>query len=120
VKSRGFDVTPLRQLINESVDEEAIRKSDVDFYIITYSLSNLRSLELRASELEDGQLFDMLLASSYLPVFKNEKLGGKRYADGGVTDAVPIHALVTNGYKDIIVVRLYGFGLKDVLKCPEM
>lgn len=118
LKSRGFDVTPLRQWICEVVDEETVRKSDVDFYIITYSLSNLRSLELRASELDDGQLHEMLLASAYLPVFKNEKIGGKRYTDGGVADAVPVHALVANGYKDIIVIRLNGFGLERWFKMP--
>jgi len=119
IKSRGFDVSPLRKWIGEVADENVVRRSDVDFYITTYSITDRKSLELRASELEDGQLCDMLLASAYLPTFRNEKLGGKRYTDGGIQDAVPVHSLVANGYKDIIVVRLYGMGVVRRFKMPE-
>jgi NTE family protein len=60
----------------------------------------------------------MLLASAYLPVFKNEPLGGKRYADGGFADALPIRVLVKNGYTDIIAVRLYGYGVTRRVRIP--
>ena len=43
----------------------------------------MKLLELRAKDLPEGTLCDMLLASAYLPVFRSEKLGGKRYADCG-------------------------------------
>ncbi|MBO7667162.1 MAG: patatin-like phospholipase family protein, partial [Firmicutes bacterium] len=94
VKSKGFDVGPLRRLLEEVVDEDAVRAARRELYIITYSLSDRRELELKARDLtEPGQIRDMLLASAYLPVFRNEKLGGKRYTDGGVRDAVPLNVL---------------------------
>lgn len=119
VRNRGFDVTPLRNWMAEVVDEEKIRSSDIDFFIVTYSLSDRKELELKASELEPGELYDMLLASAYLPAFRLEKLGGKYYADGGVQDVVPIHALVENGCKDIIALRIFGFGIEKHFKIPE-
>ena len=61
----------------------------------------------------------MLLASAYLPAFRLEKLGGKYYADGGVQDVVPIHALVENGCKDIIALRIFGFGIEKRFRIPD-
>ena len=119
VRNRGFDVTPLRNWMAEVVDEEKIRNSDIDFFIVTYSLTDRQDLELKASELEPGELYDMLLASAYLPAFRLEKLGGKYYADGGVQDVVPIHALVENGCKDIIALRIFGFGIEKHFKLPD-
>ena len=119
VRNRGFDVTPLRNWMAEVVDEEKIRNSDIDFFIVTYSLTDRQELELKASELEPGELYDMLLASAYLPAFRLEKLGGKYYADGGVQDVVPIHALVENGCKDIIALRIFGFGIEKRFRIPD-
>lgn len=115
----GFDVEPLRKLLQEAIDESRIRESDVDFYLVTYSLSDRKELDLNAKELPDGQLYDMLLASAYFPAFKNEPLGGKRYIDGGVQDAVPVGSLVNRGYRDIIVIRLYGFGIEKRVVIPK-
>lgn len=119
IREGGFDIEPLRELIAQSVDEEKIRASDVAFFIMTYSLSDRKELELDAKELEPGELPDMLLASAYFPAFKNERLGGKRYTDGGVQDVLPLHALVSRGYQDIIAIRLYGVGIERKVKIPK-
>ena len=118
--NRGFDVTPLRQWIDEMVDEEEIRNSEKELYIQTYSISDLKGLSLRARDLkEPGELKDMLLASAYFPAFRNEQLGGKRYTDGGAHDVIPIHALVENGYREIIVIRLNCPGVERSFKVPR-
>lgn len=119
IKNRGFDVTPLREWIAECIDEKTVRESPVELFIDTYSLSDQKLLELRAKELPEGTLCDMLLASAYLPVFRNEKLGGKRYADGGLRDVLPLHVLLENGYKDIIALRLFGIGVERPVRIPE-
>lgn len=118
--NRGFDVTPLRQWIDEMVDEEEIRNSEKELYIQTYSISELKGLSLRARDMkEPGELKDMLLASAYFPAFRNEQLGGKRYTDGGAHDVIPIHALVENGYREIIVIRLNCPGVERSFKVPR-
>ena len=119
VLSGGFDTEPLRNLVAEHVDEEKVRNSGVEFFLSTFSLTDRKELDVDAKELAPGELQNMLLASAYFPAFKQEKLGGKNYTDGGVYDAVPINALVTRGYKDLIVVRIYGFGIERRVKIPE-
>ena len=119
IRNRGFDVTPLRKWVAETVDADKVCNSDTDFFIVTYSLSDRQELELRASDLSRDELCDMLLASAYLPAFRLEKLGGKYYADGGVQDVVPIHALVEDGCKDIIALRIFGFGIEKRFRIPD-
>ncbi len=119
IEKGGFDVSPLLNMVKSIVDEDKIRSSPMEFYITTYSLSDRKELELRAKDLAEGTIPDMLLASAYLPVFKNEPLGGKRYADGGFRDVLPLHVLIENGCRDIIAIRLYGIGLERKVKIPE-
>lgn len=70
LSNRGLDVTPLRQWVEELVDEEAIRNSETEFYIQTFSLTDRKELELRAKDLKKpGEIADMLLASAYFPAF---------------------------------------------------
>lgn len=110
-KDRGFDITPLKKLIEEKLDEDKIRNSNIDFGLVTVSLSDRKALELFADEIPKGLLFDFLLASSYLPVFKGEKLHGKLYLDGGFYNNVPVQMLINRGYKDIIVIKINGIGI---------
>lgn len=119
LKGGGFDVAPLRELLADTVDERAIRESDVDFYIATFSLSDRKELYLRAKDIEPGGIQDMLLASAYYPAFRNEPLGGKRYIDGGVQDVLPLSPLIENGYKDILAIRVFGFGVEKRVDIPE-
>mgnify|MGYP007107563911 CR=1 FL=1 len=44
------------------------------------------------------------------PIFKNEKLHGKTYIDGGAINNVPLGSLIQREYKDIIVIRIFGIG----------
>ncbi len=118
IKNGGFEVRPLLNLFEKYVDEDKVRNSDKEFYIITTNLSDLKENEIRARDLKDGELHQMMLASAYLPVFKNNKLGGKRYVDGGFMDNLPIHVLVENGYKDIIAVSLNSIGRERKVKLP--
>ena len=62
---------------------------------------------------------DMLLASSYLPVFKNEKLHGKTYMDGGVTNVLPVNTLLEQGYEDLILIRIFGVGHEKRITIPK-
>ncbi len=117
--NRGIDVRPLRQWIREVVDAERIAQSPTELFITTFSLTDRKELVLRARELTEEQLYDMLLASAYLPVFHKEPLGGKRYIDGGVADVLPLDALLDAGYRDIIAIRLHGFGVEKRIEIPD-
>ena len=120
VRDRGLDVAPLRAWVHEVVDSKKIKASDVSLFIATVSLTDRKGLELKLNDLEEEEIYDMLLASAYHPSFRLEKLGGKLYTDGGFIDNLPLHVLVENGYKDIIAVRIPGgFGRERKFTIPE-
>lgn len=115
----GADITPLRKLIEENIDEDCIRKSPMEFYSCTYSLTDRKELDVDMKAVPEGQMQDMLLASSYLPVFKNEKLHGKTYMDGGVTNVLPVNTLLDRGYKNLILIRIFGVGHEKKVTIPD-
>ena len=122
IKDGGFDVTPLKNLIAEVVgDESRIRESDRELFAMTYSVSEHKELAVDVKSGEEGSVKDMLLASAYFLAFKNEKLGGKRYRDGGGFNNVPLGVLLDKGYEHIIVIRIYGWGFdsEKLTKIPD-
>lgn len=121
LREKGFDITPLRELIRSVVDEDRIRGSDRELFITTYSVTDRHLLTLNARDIPEGEIGDMLMASAYFPVFKNQKLNGKRYIDGGGWNNVPINVLLEQGYEDILIIRIYGLGFdrERVTEIPE-
>jgi len=116
----GLDITPLKNLILEVVDEEKIRNSPVELYIKTFSVDELKELDIDLKRVEPGYMKDLLLASAYIyPLFKNEKLHGRKYIDGGAINNVPLDSLVDRGYQDIIIIRIFGIGREKRVKIPE-
>lgn len=115
----GMDITPLRRLIEENIDEDVIRNSPVEFYSCTYSLTDRKELNVDMKAVPEGQMKDMLLASAYLPGFKNEKLHGKTYVDGGATNVLPMDVLLEHGYQDLILLRIFGVGREKRVSIPE-
>lgn len=119
LRDGGVDITPLRELIHQMLDEEKIRKSGIEFCLLTFSISDFKELDLSIHDIPEGMLEDFLLASAYLIGFKNEKLHGKTYIDGGVINNVPLRSLLNRGYKNIIEIRIYGPGREPRVKLPE-
>lgn len=119
LKDGGIDITPLRELIHEVIDEEAIRGSGILFCLLTFSVSDLKELDLSIEDIPEGLLEDFLLASAYLLGFKNEELHGKKYIDGGVINNVPLGSLVNRGIDHIIEIRIYGPGREPRVKLPD-
>ena len=89
-----MDIPPLRNLIHEMVDEEKIRHSGKELCLLTFSVTDMKELDLSLEDIPEGALEDFLLASAYLLGFKNERLQGKRYIDGGVINNVPLNSLL--------------------------
>jgi NTE family protein len=119
ISGRGIDITPLKELIQEWVDEEKIHNSPIEFIFGTFLVSKLKEIEITAQEADKASLKDYLLASALLPAFRNDKLNGQTFLDGGMFNNVPIDMLINRGYKDIIVVRIYGMGLEKPVKIPK-
>ena len=110
VKDAGLDIGPMVKMIREGTKEGLIRKSKKDFGFVTVSLTDLKPLELFKEEVPEGKMADYLLASSYLPIFKPEKIDGKTFLDGGFYNNLPINMLYQKGYKKVVAVRLMSKG----------
>jgi len=119
LKNGGLDIGPLREWIAQVVDPHALKNSPVQLYVTTVNLTNRRTEEIHIQEVPEEDICNMLMASAYHPTFRQEKLSGKNYADGGFFDTIPLNVLVENGYKDIIAVRLPSIGIERPFKKPD-
>lgn len=111
VLNGGIDVGPIKKLMDEYIDEEKIRKSNKDFGIVTVNLTEFKAVEIFLEDIPKGDLKKYLLASSYLPLFKFERIDGNIYLDGGFYDNLPYRMLLNRGYKNLILVRTHAPGI---------
>ena len=103
VKGRGLNIDPLKALIETMVDEDKIKNSPCELYVTTLSVSEVKEVNFDVKTAEKGTMKDMLLASSYFPGFKNDKLFGKTYMDGGSVNNVPINILAPGDDFDSVI-----------------
>lgn len=111
IENKGIDITPLREMLVKYIDETVIRKSPIDFGLVTFSLSDFKPVTVFKNEIPEGLLVDYLLASSCLPGFQTLEINSKRFVDGGIYDNIPISLILKKGIKDIIVVDVSGIGM---------
>lgn len=111
LSNKGLDTSKIRALLENFIDEDKIRKSELDFGIVTINLTDKKPMELFKEDIPEGKLVDYLLASANLPAFKQETMDGKKFLDGGFHDNLPIGVLVKKGYTDFIAVRTFGIGI---------
>ena len=69
----GLDVTPLKELIAQSIDEEKIQNSPIDLYVLTFSVDEFRELDIDIKEAEPELIKDYLLASAMCFLFLRTK-----------------------------------------------
>lgn len=107
----GFDTSPLKKLLDESLDEDLIREKGFDLGVVTFNISDLKAKNIFLEEMEEGTVIDYLMASSAFPGFHNPIIKGKKYIDGGVYDNIPYGLAKSRGYKRIIIIDISGMGV---------
>ncbi|MFW6280899.1 MAG: patatin-like phospholipase family protein, partial [Halanaerobium sp.] len=90
LQNRGLDNSYLKSILKENIDEELLRKSNMEFAIVTLSISDLKPLELFLEDIPQGKVVDYILASAYLPAFKMQRIDGKILVDGGFYNNLPL------------------------------
>lgn len=110
LQNRGLDNSFLKEILETTIDEKNLREAEMDFALITLSLSDLKPLELFLEDIPEGKVVDYIMASSYLPAFKLQRIDGKILIDGGFYENLPINTLLNKGYDKIIAIRTYGLG----------
>jgi NTE family protein len=116
INNGGLDISPLRELLEEHIDEASLREGSIDFGLVTVSFTDFEPLEVFIDEIPEGRLIDYLIASASLPIFKLKKIDGKSYLDGGFYNNIPITLMTKKNIKDIIVIETEGIGLKRKVK----
>ncbi|MDJ0765836.1 MAG: patatin-like phospholipase family protein [Myxococcota bacterium] len=110
LKNKGLDTTPFRQLLKKYVKESRIRRSGLDFGLVTYQINELKPLEIFIEDIDEGMLGDYILASASFPIFKRTEIGNKWFIDGGIYNNVPFSTAKERGYRNIIVVDVSRLG----------
>lgn len=109
IKNSGIDISKLRKILEDNVDEEKLRSSSIDFGIVTYNMSKRKQIEIFKKDIPKGKLAEYLIASSYLPIFKFEKIiDDNFYVDGGVFNNCPCNLLLDKNLENIYVVRAHS------------
>lgn len=108
----GMDSYPLKQLLGECCNEEAIRESDISFGLVAFEKKGMKSAEFFIEDIKEGQLIDYLVASASLyPAMKVCEIDGNEYIDGGYCDNLPVSLALKKGADRIIAVDLEAIGI---------
>lgn len=106
----GLDMSPFENLLNEIIDEDKIRESDIDFGIATFSISDKSENYYFIKDLPYGKLTEYLMASACFPGFKARTIDEKKFIDGGVSNNMPINMLLEKEIDNIIAIDVKGVG----------
>ena len=112
IAERGLDTTPLFKLLESVIDEDKLRKSAIDFGIVTVDLTSRKALEIYKEDIPSGRLVDYIMASASFPAFRRAVIDGRVFIDGSFYNALPINLVKSKGCSDIIVVRTNSLGIK--------
>ncbi|MCD7949067.1 MAG: patatin-like phospholipase family protein [Erysipelotrichaceae bacterium] len=108
IKEKGADITPLKNIIRDLLDEEKLLSSPIDFGLCTVTYPHLKPLMITKTEMKQEYIFDYLIASaSCFPVFPIHTFNNQSFIDGGYFDNVPIDLAFDMGADEIIVVDMH-------------
>jgi len=111
IHNQGVGSTGLQKLLHDYVDEDAIRRSPVDFGLEVVEIPTFKPHFLWKEDIPEGQLADFITASaSVFPAIHAHKIGDKFYADGGYEDVCPAFMALEKGATEVIAVYLAALG----------
>ncbi|HMR41704.1 MAG TPA: patatin-like phospholipase family protein [Ignavibacteria bacterium] len=116
-----YDVTPLRNLLNNTFSESVYRRimnSGKHIFLSTVSMNNMQIAYFTNSDIIKGnsrydvlkwrnrsEMIEAIMASAVQPVLMpTEKINGLTYADGGLRDFVPVDAAIDSKAEDIVCI----------------
>ena len=107
-----MDVTPLEEIVERVLDEDALRASPIDFGLVTVEQRGLRPRELPLKDIPRGKVKDYLLASAAcFPALRAHSIDGVNYLDGGYRDNMPTALAQKMGADELLCVDLEGVGI---------
>ncbi len=111
LSNKGISLEGLKEVIDKYLDVDELFSSDIDFGLCTVRLHDLKPLYIWKKDMNPDKIKDYVLASSFLPIFKMEKLiDDHYYLDGGFYDIGPVNMLLNRGCDKIFLVKVHGIG----------
>ena len=110
----GLDVSPLNQMLQLHIDEEAVRSSGIEYGFAAYSITEQRQKFFRLDDIPDGELVDYILASANFPLFQRHIIEDEEFIDGGVANNVAVGMIDCSRYRHAVVVSLDFFAPDDI------
>ena len=112
VRAGGMDVTPLEEIVERVLDEDALRASPIRFGLVTVEKRGLKPRELPLEEIPKGKVKDYLLASAAcFPALRAKQIDGVQFLDGGYRDNMPTALAQKMGADELVCVDLEGVGI---------
>ena len=112
VRAGGMDVTPLEEIVERVLDEDALRASPIRFGLVTVEKRGLKPRELPLEEIPKGKVKDYLLASAAcFPALRAKQIDGVQFLDGGYRDNMPTGLAQKRGAEELVCVDLEGVGI---------
>ena len=112
VKAGGMDVSPLEEIVERVLDEDALRRANIRFGLVTVEQRGLKPRELTLDEIPQGQVKDYLMASAAcFPALRAREIDGVKFLDGGYSDNMPTGLAKKMGADELVCVDLEGVGI---------
>lgn len=117
VRHGGANATPLREGLDLYMDEDKIRKSSIEYGLVTTEFPSMRPCYLWKEYIPKGRLLDFMAAScAAFPAIHTYEIDGVTYIDGGYSNNLPVFMARQKDAKFIIAVEL---DRNDSIKVPE-
>ena len=112
VKAGGLDVSPLEEIVERVLDEDALRAADIRFGLVTVEQRGLKARELTLDQIPKGRVKDYLMASAAcFPALRARDIDGVKFLDGGYSDNMPTGLAKKMGAEELVCVDLEGVGI---------
>lgn len=130
VSNGGMSFDKATHYLNKVIDEKRIRKSKVDYGLVTVSLTKKLQKCLTKGQIPYGKLTDYIAASCIcFPFVETKKINGESFIDGGFYDNLPINLAIDMGATEILAIDLNVVGFMkppkdkklkiDIIKMPD-
>ena len=112
--NKGLKFDKAEETIGKVVNERKIRKSKVDYGLVTVNLKTRVPKMLTKAAIPEGKLLSYVIASSTcFPAVETKEIDGEHYIDGGYYDNLPINLAIGMGAEEVIAVDLSSIGARD-------
>ena len=103
----GISFSNAYNFLKKNINEEKVRKSKIEYGLVTVSLTNKKPRFLTKEQIPYGKLVDYICASSICyPFVHAQDINDESFIDGGFYDGIPINLAIDMGATEILAVDL--------------